>query len=387
MEADDEKVEPARLAIEQKELDDLRRRLELARWPEAETVEDWSQGAPLELVRALCAYWRDGYDWRRCEAMLNSWNPHRTLLNDISIHFLHIRSPEPSALPMVMTHGWPGSVIEFHRCIGPLTNPAAHGGDARDAFHLVVPSLPGFGFSDKPTRTGWGVDRIAGAWTTLMGRLGYKRWVAQGGDWGAFVAAAIGVTAPVGCVGVHLNMLGIAPRPGDEHDPSPDAQRAMALSMRFAAEESGYSKEQRTRPQTIGYGLTDSPVGQAAWIYEKLKAWSDPSRSPEDTFGMDAMLDNIMLYWLPRAAGSSARLYWESLDEANLGRPISLPVGVSLFPRDASTTPRHWAERVFSNLIHWREVEAGGHFGAFEQPEIFVREVREAFRGLRSPGS
>ena len=385
MEVSDEKVEPARLDIEQKELGDLGRRLDFVRWPEAETVEDWSQGAPLHLVHALCAYWRDEYDWRRCESMLNSWNPQRTLLDGLNIHFLHIRSPEPNALPMVITHGWPGSVIEFHRCIGPLTDPVAHGGEARDAFHLVVPSLPGFGFSDKPTQTGWGVDRVAGAWTVLMGRLGYDRWVAQGGDWGAFVAAAIGVTAPVGCVGIHLNMLGIAPRPGDEHDPSPDAQRAMTLSKRFAAEESGYSKEQKTRPQTIGYGLTDSPVGQAAWIYEKLKAWSDPSRSPEDTFGMDAMLDNIMMYWLPRAAASSARLYWESLDQADLGRPISLPVGVSLFPRDASTTPRHWAERVFSNLIHWRELEAGGHFGAFEQPEIFIREVREAFRVLRSP--
>ena len=386
MTSDDELVKPAPLKIEQSVLDDLRHRLASTRWPEDETVDDWSQGVPLDALRGLCAYWLDTYDWRRCETLLNRWNPNRSVVDGLGIHFLHIRSPVAAALPMIMTHGWPGSLIEFHRCIGPLTNPVAHGGKAEDAFHVVVPSLPGFGFSDKPSDTGWTVDRIADAWTTLMRRLGYKRWVAQGGDWGAFVSAAIGVAAPPGCSGIHLNMLGIAPRPGDENDPTPDAKRAMALSKQFAAEESGYSKVQRTRPQTIGYALTDSPAGQAAWIYEKLKAWSDPSRPPEATFGLDAILDNVMMYWLPRAATSSARLYWESLDEADLSRPISLPVGISLFPHDASTTPRHWAERVFSNIVHWREVEAGGHFGAFEQPEIFVREVRDAFRGLRQSG-
>ena len=346
-------------------------------------MEDWSQGAPLERVRALCAYWRDGYDWRRCETMLNGWNPQRTVLDGLGIHFLHVRSPEPDALPVVMTHGWPGSVIEFHRCIGPLTDPAAHGGDPRDAFHLVLPSLPGFGFSDKPEGTGWGVERIAQAWTTLMGRLGYARWGAQGGDWGAFVTAAIGTAAPQGCVGVHLNMLGVSPQPGDDKDDSPDVRRTFERMKRFGAEEIGYAKEQATRPQTIGYALTDSPAGQAAWIYEKLKAWSDPARSPEEAFGLDAILDNLMLYWLPAAAASSARLYWESLDEAVLRRPIDIPVGVSLFPHDTSIAPRKWAERLFSHIVHWREVEAGGHFGAFEQPDIFVREVSDAFRPMR----
>ena len=379
----DDEVEAAPLAVAQGQLDDLRSRLERTRWPERETVEDWSQGAPLERVRALCAYWRDGYDWRRCEAMLNGWNPKRTVLDGLGIHFLHVRSPEPDALPIIMTHGWPGSVIESHRCIGPLTDPATHGGDSRDAFHLVIPSLPGFGFSDKPEGTGWGVERIAQAWTTLMGRLGYARWGAQGGDWGAFVTAAIGSAAPPGCVGVQLNMLGVAPQPGDDKDDSPDVRRTFERMKRFGAEEIGYAKKQATRPQTIGYALTDSPVGQAAWIYEKLKAWSDPARSPEETFGLDAMLDNLTLYWLPGTAAASARLYWESLGDAVLRRPIALPVGVSLFPHDTSTAPRKWAERLFPRIVHWREVEAGGHFGAFEQPEIFVREVRDAFRPMR----
>ena len=375
-------VEPFHLAVAQADLDDLRRRLAATRWPERETVGDWSQGAPLDRVRALCAYWHDGYDWRRCEAMLNGFGQHRTVLDGLGIHFLHVQSPEPDALPVVMTHGWPGSVIEFAKAVGPLADPVAHGGAATDAFHLVIPSLPGFGFSDRPAEAGWGVDRIARAWATLMTRLGYgERWVAQGGDWGAAVTAAIGAAAPPGCRGVHLNTVSIPPRPGDEADPA--AGRYFELMKRYGRDEIGYARQQATRPQTLGYALTDSPAGQAAWIYEKYKAWSDPARDPEELYGMDAMLDNIMLYWLPGTAASSARLYWESFAQAALTRRIELPVAVSIFPDDITAAPRRWAERLFPRIAHWNEVARGGHFGAFEQPSLFVDEVRGAFCSLR----
>lgn len=366
------------------ELVDLRRRLAEARWPERETVDDWSQGAPLDRVRALCDHWLHRYDWRRCEAMLNGWNPRATILDGLSVTFFDIRSPEPEALPMIMTHGWPGSVIEFNRVVGPLTDPVAHGGEARDAFHLVLPCLPGYGFSEKPASPGWTVDRIAQAWSTLMARLGYNRWVAQGGDWGASVTGRIAAAAAPGCEAIHLNTVMVAPDPADTDDSSPDARRARERSQNYGAHEIGYAKQQSTRPQTLAYALTDSPVGQAAWIYEKYKGWMDGAQEPEAVFGFDAMLDNIMLYWLTIAGGSSARLYWESLAKAALSSPIALPVAVSLFPDDVTYTPRHWAERLMTNIISWNEVEAGGHLAAFEQPEIFVREVRAAFRSLRA---
>lgn len=376
-------IEPFHLAIPQAALDDLRRRLSQTRWPDAETVGDWSQGAPLARVQALCAYWKNGYEWRRCEAMLNGWGQHRTVLDGLGIHFLHVRSPEPDATPLLMTHGWPGSVIEFHKVIGPLTDPAAHGGDPRDAFHLVLPSLPGYGFSDKPDAAGWTVDRIAQAWAVLMDRLGYRDWMAQGGDWGGVVTAALAALAPPGCRAVHLNMLTIPPQPGDENSPAPDAKATFAAMKRFTTAESAYARQQATRPQTLGYSLADSPAGQAAWIYEKLYAWTDNAGTPEQLFSMDEMLDNIMLYWLPNAATSSARLYWESLKDATMARPISLPIAVSIFPHDTTRAPRAWAERYFTNIIHWNELDRGGHFAAWEQPTVFVDEVRTCFRSVR----
>jgi pimeloyl-ACP methyl ester carboxylesterase len=376
-------IEPFVLSVAQSELDDLQRRLGQTRWPERQTVNGWEQGAPLQDVQALCAYWRDRYDWRRCEAMLNGFGQYRTAIDGLGIHFLHIRSPEPDALPMVMTHGWPGSVIEFHQVIGPLTDPAAHGGDPRSAFHLVLPSLPGFGFSDKPDAAGWGVDRIARAWATLMSRLGYQKYVAQGGDWGAFVTAAIGAARPAGCVGVHLNTVNAPPREGAAADPNPEEQDAFALMRRYGQEEFGYAKQMGTRPQTIGYALSDTPAGQAAWIYEKLRGWSDSPDGPEALFGMDAMLDNIMLYWFPNAGASSARLYWESLGDASMSKPIDLPIGVTIFPKDINKSPRRWAEPFFKNIMHWNEVARGGHFGAFEQPGTFVQELQDCFRTLR----
>jgi pimeloyl-ACP methyl ester carboxylesterase len=376
-------IEPFHLDIPQSELDELRARLDRTRWPEAETVGDWSQGAPLAPVRVLCEHWRTAYDWRRCEAMLNGFGQHRTTLDGLPIHFLHIRSPEPSALPLVMTHGWPGSVIEFHKVIGKLTDPAAHGGEARDAFHLVIPSLPGYGFSGKPASPGWKVERIATAWATLMGRLGYTRWAAQGGDWGAAVTREIGVQQPAGCVALHLNVPIVVPS-------AEEAAAATPLERTFIAEmeyynniESGYAKQQMTRPQTLGYGLADSPVGQAAWIYEKFHGWTDNAGTPESVLTMDEMLDNIMLYWLPNTGTSSARLYWESAATGFTARTIELPIGISVYPHELFRASRRWAERHYHNIIHWNELDRGGHFAAFEQPALFVDELRACFRSVR----
>jgi len=381
-----EAIEPFLLAIAQHELDELRDRLVRTRWPEREPLNelnDWSQGAPLERVKSLCEYWRTRYDWRRCEAMLNGWGQYRTSIDGLGIHFLHIRSHEPDALPLIMTHGWPGSVIEFNKVIGPLTDPVSYGGSARDAFHLILPSLPGYGFSDKPAVTGWGIKRIADAWIVLMDRLGYARYGAQGGDWGAPIAKAIGKRRPPGCVGIHINIPLILPSPQEIADASPKEREYLDTMQDFHEHESGYGIQQSTRPQTLGYALADSPVGQAAWIYEKFQAWSDVAALPGQAFTLDEMLDNIMLYWLTNSGASSARLYRESWAEAFVSETLTLPVGVSIFPREKFLATRRWAERYFRNIVHWNELERGGHFAAFEQPTLFVTEVRSSFRSLR----
>ncbi|MBV9997185.1 MAG: epoxide hydrolase [Caulobacteraceae bacterium] len=377
-----EAITPFILDIPETQLDDLKRRLDATRWPERETVGDWSQGAPLAKVRALCDHWRHRYDWRRCEARLNGFGQFKTEIDGLGFHFLHVRSPEPNALPLVITHGWPGSVIEFTKVIGPLTDPAAHGGSAADAFHVVAPSLPGYGFSDKPAETGWGLSRIAGAWTTLMGRLGYDRWVAQGGDWGAGVTTAIGLAKPKGCIAVHVNMPMARPTPEEAANPTAAEKAALEAMAHYRDAESGYAKQQSTRPQTLGYGLLDSPVGQAAWIYEKMWAWTDNEGAPEDALGVDEMLDNIMLYWLPGAAASSARLYWESLGAMREAK-LELPAGVSLYPKEIIRASRRWAERTMTNIIHWNELPRGGHFAAWEEPDLFVQELRDCFRKVR----
>jgi len=379
-----ESVDPFKLAVSDATLADLRSRLANTRWPDRETVGDWSQGVPLERIKTLCDYWARDYDWRRCEARLNALGQYHTSIDGLRIHFLHVRSPNPDAVPLLLTHGWPGSVVEFLDVIGPLTDPGAHGGDGADAFHLVIPSLPGFGFSGKPTHTGWGVERIAAAWITLMKRLGYQRYFAQGGDWGAAVTTAIGMLAPPECAAVHLNMPLVYPGREDFAQLT-EAEQASVASMKFYRDsDSGYAKQQRTRPQTLGYGLTDSPAGQAAWIYEKFHAWTDNRGQPESALSLDAMLDNIMLYWLPGTAASSARLYWESLAFFRT-QPLALPVGVTIFPKEFSRPSRRWAERQFANIIHWNETDKGGHFAAFEQPELFVTELRDCFRKIR-PG-
>jgi pimeloyl-ACP methyl ester carboxylesterase len=375
-------IVPFRLDVPQVMLDELASRLTRTRWPDKETVPDWSQGAPLGRVQSLVAHWRDGYDWRRCEAGINAWPNFRTLIDGLGIHFLHVRSPHSGALPMVLTHGWPGTVVEFLKVIPPLTDPVQFGGRAEDAFHLVIPSLPGYGFSDKPAATGWPVERIAAAWATLMKRLGYTRYVAQGGDWGSAITRAMAVARPEGLAGIHLNFVVCFP-PGCETFADAEAQDARDAAEAHKQSGLGYSAQQSTRPQTLGYALADSPAGQAAWIYEKFHAWTDNKGEPEDALSRDAMLDNIMIYWLTNSATSSARLYWESFRGASGNTPVSLPVACTIFPRDIRRPPRRWAERAFSNITYWNRAAKGGHFAAFEQPEVFVAELRAGFRAMR----
>jgi pimeloyl-ACP methyl ester carboxylesterase len=382
-------VEPFRIDVPDPELDDLSTRLKAARWPEQETVDDWSQGVPLQYMKELCAYWAAGYDWRATEARLNALPQFRIELGGLGIHLLHVRSPHPDALPLVMTHGWPGSIVEFLKVIGPLTEPSAHGGDAADAFHLVCPSLPGYGFSDKPQRPGWGVERIADAWAELMARLGYERYGAQGSDWGTSISACIGQTDPDHVAGIHLTPP-LAPPDPATFDDLTDGERAALASLEHAAEwESGYSTEHATRPQTIGYALADSPVALCAWIVEKFWAWTDCDGHPENVLTRDELLDNLMLYWLPRTGASSARLYWESLGQVNelitgpVHDVVEVPAGCSIFPKELQRPSRRWAEQRFRDIRHWNELDRGGHFAAFEQPELFVDEVRAFFRLVR----
>ncbi len=375
-------ITPFAIDIPQAALDDLRARLAQTRWPDAETVGDVSQGLPLEQARALCEHWRDRYDWRRCESMLNGYDQFRADIDGLGIYFIHARSPEANALPLLLTHGWPGSVIEFHKVIGPLTDPVAHGGRAEDAFHVVVPALPGYGFSDKPTCAGWGVPRIAKAWAQLMRALGYDRYVAQGGDWGSAVTTTMAGMGLAELAGVHLNMVVAYPDEADMEDLTPAEQATLARAQYYKEWGSGYAKQQASRPQTLGYGLADSPAGQAAWIYEKFFEWTDCDGDPRNILTLDEILDNIMLYWLTNSATSSARLYWESFHNF-AADPIDIPVGLSVFPKEIISPSRRWAERKYKNIIHWNTLDRGGHFAAFEQPEIFIEEIRRTFRVLR----
>jgi pimeloyl-ACP methyl ester carboxylesterase len=375
-------LQPFRIAASDAELQDLQRRLRATRWPEAEPVADWSQGIPLAYVREVCQYWADQYDWRAREAYLNAFPQFRTDIDGLGIHFLSIRSPHEGALPLVLTHGWPGSVVEFHKVIGPLTDPTAHGGEAGDAFHVVCPSLPGYGFSDKPTATGWNIERIGAAWAQLMPRLGYPRYVAQGGDWGAMVTTAIAMQDAEHCLGIHLNMPVVAPDPETMSELTEREQAALVALGHYTRWDSGYSKQQSTRPQTLGYGLVDSPAAQAAWILEKFWSWTDCDGHPENVLTRDELLDNVMLYWLPGNGASSARLYWESFDTPSLD-PVSVPTGCSIFPKEIIRCSRRWAEKRFTNLVYWNDLERGGHFAAFEQPETFVAELRTCFRHMR----
>lgn len=372
-------IKPFTVAVPQSALDDLHRRINNTRWPATETVADWSQGVPIAAMRDLCAYWADGYDWRRCEAALNAMPQFTTQIDGLSIHFLHVRSPRPDAVPLILTHGWPGSVLEFMKVIGPLSDPAP---DA-PAFHLVIPSLPGYGFSDKPTATGWGVEKIADGWITLMRRLGYDRFFAQGGDWGAAVTTAIAMAAPPELAGIHLNMPLVFPEEGDFADLTPAEAKTVERMQYYQDHDAGYAKLQGTRPQTVGYALADSPVGQAAWIYEKFQAWTDNDGMAEDALSRDAMLDMISLYWLTNSAASSGRLYWESANAFKAQR-LDLPVGVSIFAQEIFRPSRRWAERSYPDLVHWNELPVGGHFAAFEQPALFAEELQACFGAMQA---
>jgi pimeloyl-ACP methyl ester carboxylesterase len=373
-------IRPYRIEVPNAVLDDLKERLARTRWPEAETVDDWSQGIPLAYTRDLAAYWADGYDWRSREAALNRFDHHLTEIDGLDIHFIHQRSPHDDALPLLITHGWPGSIAEFQKVIEPLVNPTS--GRPEDAFHIVCPSLPGYGFSGKPSRTGWGVDKIAQVWDTLMVRLGYDRYGAQGGDWGAAVTTQIGRNRGH-CIAIHLNMPIARPPAGSGGgDLTEDEQQALAAFAEHRKWGTGYSKQQSTRPQTLGYGLVDSPVGQLAWVVEKFWAWTDCDGHPENVLSRDELLDNVMLYWVTGSGASSARLYWESFNRFVTDGRVDLPTGVAAFPKEILRTPRRWCEAAY-NITHWSTMPRGGHFAAFEQPELFVDDVRAFFATVR----
>lgn len=363
------------LSVAEDELVALADRLDRVRWPEQEPVADWSQGTKLTVLRELVAYWRIEYDWRRCEARLNALGQFKTEIDGLDIHFLHRRSSRAGAVALLLTHGWPGSVVEFFGVIDDLVEPED---PEAMAFHVIAPSLPGYGFSDKPANTGWGVERIARAWTELMSRLGYTEWLAQGGDWGAAVTTAIGQLAPEGCRGIHLNMPIGRPGPDDMNSQDPKVLKALERLGFYQQWDSGYSKLQSTRPQTIGYALVDSPVALAAWILEKVFYWTDNDGSPWDALSMDQVIDDVMLYWLPATGASAARLYWESFADFPDGK-VTIPAGASAFPKEILPAPREWVERTLTNLVYWNEVEKGGHFAAWEQPELFARELRACF--------
>ena len=375
-------VRPFRLEISDSDLDDLKQRLARTRWPDPETVPDWSQGVRVESARSLVSYWEREYDWRHFEAELNAFPHFLTAIDGLDIHFIHVRSDNPDAMPLLLTHGWPSTIADFLKLIGPLTNPVAFGGQVSDSFDVVIPSLPGFGFSEKPTETGWNANRIAHAWVELMRRLRYDDWCAHGGDWGAVVTTALGAMRPDGLLGIHLSTPYAFP------DPIPDtltpeergAVEGMAL---YAGLLGGSNHLQGTKPETVGFALADSPAGQAAWIYEKFQSKTDNHGLAEDALSVDAMLDTISLYWFTNSAASSARIYWENRASTMAGPKLTLPVAVTVSPRDIPRLPRSWIDDTYSDLIHYGEAARGGHFAALEQPDILVDEIRTGLRGLR----
>ena len=374
-------IRPFRIDIPQADLDDLRARLARTRWPDQLPGVGWDYGIPLGYVKELAEYWRTGYDWRVHERRLNAFPQFTTTIDGQNIHFLHVRSPEPGALPLIITHGWPGSIVEFMGIIGPLTDPGAHGADPADAFHLVVPSIPGYGFSGPTRDRGWNVRRIAQAWGELMNRLGYRRYGAQGGDWGSTITRELGLIVPGHLAGVHLNML--FPRVRDEPSDLTDQERARLQALRrFRSTGFGYYAIQSTRPQTLAYGLTDSPAGQLAWIVEKFGEWTDAGLP--GAVDRDLLLTNVTLYWLTGTAGSSARLYYEAGRSGDWGPPATstVPTGVAVFPREIAPPIRRFAEQS-NNIVHWAEFDRGGHFAAMEAPDLLTGDIRTFFRPLR----
>jgi len=385
-------IRPFQVNVPEKELVDLRQRIAATRWPDREPVTDRSQGAQLAKIQALVRYWGTGYDWRKAEARLNALPQFVTKIDGLDIHFIHVRSRHPNALPLMMTHGWPGSIFELVKVIGPLTDPTAHGGRAEDAFDLVVPSMPGYGFSGKPQSTGWNPDHIARAWDELMRRLGYKRYVSQGGDWGAVISDVMARQAPPGLLGIHINMPATVPpeiakvlASGGPAPAglSPEEKIAFDGMDALYKKGSGYALMMVTRPQTLGYSLADSPVGLAAWFYDKFADWTYSGGDPEKVLTRDEMLDDITLYWLTNTGTSSAQLYWENNANNFNAVDINIPAAITVFPGEIYRAPRSWAERAYHKLIYFHTVDNGGHFAAWEQPELFATEIRAAFKSLR----
>ena len=395
-----EAVKPYHIKIPEKALTDLRQRIKATRWPEKETVGDDSQGVPLATMRELARYWATDYDWRKCEARLNALPQFITQIDELDIHFIHVRSKHENALPLIVMHGWPGSIIEQLKIIDPLTNPTAHGGSAADAFHLVIPSMPGYGFSGKPTSTGWGPERMARAWAELMKRLGYTRYAAQGGDWGAFVVDQMGLHAPAGLLAIHTNMPATVPAEVDKAllagAPAPsglsaEEQRAYEQLVR-TFKQVDYARLMGSRPQTL-YGIADSPVGLAAWLLDHNDADAQPAAtvaaalnrtaSTTGELTRDEILDNITLYWLTNTGVSASRLYWEYKGGFFNTKGVNIPVAVSVFPGEQYEAPRSWTEKAYPKLIHYNKLDKGGHFAAWEEPQLFAQELRAAFKSLR----
>lgn len=380
-------IKPFHLAIPDTVLADLRERLSRTRWPDRETVADTSQGPQLAKIQALCEHWRTGYDWRACEVLLNSFGQHTATIDSQELYFLHVRSPEPDALPLLMMHGWPGSVLEFRKVIGPLTDPAAHGGDPRRAFHVVAPAMPGFGFSAKPTSTGCGLPQIADLYIKLMAELGYARWGMQGGDLGAGIADAIARKKPAGLVGAHMNFAMVMPTPEEMAQASPEERAMLDDAKHFWDDLSGYAKQQSTRPQTIGYSLADSPSGLAAWIYGMFQDTGATRGDAEASFSQDEMLDDIMMYWIPNTGASAARLYWELSKAGGPAGgqpkgPIINPTGFTMLKQEHVRISKRWAEQRYSNVVFFNGEQDGGHFAALERPQVLVNDIRATFARL-----
>ncbi|MBS6084196.1 epoxide hydrolase family protein [Pseudomonas sp. FSL L8-0168] len=393
-----ESIRPYRIHVDEAQLADLKKRIAATRWPDKETVNDVSQGVQLAQVQALVKYWGSGYDWRKAEAKLNALPEFITTIDGVDIQFIHVRSPNPNAMPLLLTHGWPGSQFEFLKTIGPLTDPVAYGGRVEDSFDVIIPSIPGHGFSGKPTELGWGPDRVAKAWDVLIKRLGYTHYVSQGGDHGSVISDALGRLNPPGLLGIHLNMPATIPpelvKPINSGDPAPDGltepeRKAFDSLSTFFGRNAAYGAMMVTRPQTIGYLLADSPTGTAAWMYEKIAAWTDSDGQPERVLTRDEMLDDISLYWLTNAGASSSRFYWENNNNnfsaaAQHTASIKVPVAITVFPHEIYQAPKSWAQRAYPSLSYYNQVNKGGHFASWEQPQLFSEELREAFRPLRA---